>query len=203
MHIQTALQALRATGKYAQLRLVFSDEKERGGADLLKFCEHLSQREQTAPCVFVFDSDEKDIVKRVVSSAQESKDWGNSVFSLVLPTPTHRQTLDRICIELLFTDKDFSRRDQEGRRLFDRQEFNAQNGRHTSEPVYCVTLNRSALVLEDGVFELATGKKVSLAKVAFAELIAKQPASTVDFSGFEPLFDALDSIRTQIAGRRV
>jgi len=201
MHMQAALRALKSAGKYPQLELVFSDGKG-GSSDLAKFCEHTALRKQTAPCVFVFDSDERDITKRVLDSAGRPKDWGNEVFSLVLPTPEHRKPADRTCIELLYTDIDFARRDTEGRRLFQRQEFNTSSGRHSSERVHCANIVRNTLVIDDGVFDFDTGVKVSLSKFAFASLIATLPVGQVDFAGFEAFFDELEKLRQRIAALR-
>jgi RNA-directed DNA polymerase len=194
-HLEMALAALQAAGSFRDLRIQIED-KDRGSQDLLKLCRTLSERLQTPPCVFVFDSDEAGVVPQVTDSNGDTKDWGNSVYSLVLASPPHRQNDIRRCIELLYSDADLQRVDDQGRRLFLRSEFRQATGRHTTLDAYATGTNRTSLVVEDGVFDFAE-KKLCLSKTGFANVIQKA-GSLVSFQGFVPVLQQLVDVRTRI-----
>lgn len=194
-HIEMALASLQSQGRFKDLRLQI-DEKDRGSQDLLKLCRSLSERPQTAPCVFVFDSDERQIITQVTLNSNETKNWGNSVYSLVIAPPAHRAADDRICIELLYADGDLCRTDEAGRRLFLGAEFRQPSGRHVSLEAYTTTPNKSSLVIEENVFDFAE-TKLCLSKSGFVKVIQRD-AAKVDFQGFAPLFEQLVTLRDEL-----
>lgn len=194
-HIEMALASLQAQGRFRDLRIEI-DDKDRGSPELLKLCKSFAERRQTAPCVFVFDSDERNVIRDVTGSNGETKDWGSSVFSFVIATPPHRANEERLCIELLYSDVDLQLRDDAGRRLFLASEFNQPSGRHRSDPAYSTMLHKSSLVVDNGVFDFE-GKKLSLSKSGFVDLIQKHAAS-VTFEGFVPLFEQLVAVCARI-----
>jgi RNA-directed DNA polymerase len=195
-HMEMALSALQAKGRFRDLKLVIED-KDRGSTELLKLCRSFAERLQTAPCLFVFDSDEKGVVPQVTDSTGDAKDWGNSVYSLVIPRPPHRPNDERICIELLYSDTDLRRADDQGRRIFLGAEFRQQTGRHNALDAYTTVPNKNSLVIEDHVFDFKE-KKLALSKSGFTTLI-RQNAAVVSFDGFVPLFEQLVAIRKRIA----
>ena len=195
-HIEMALAALRAKGRFQDLRIQI-EEKDRGSQELLKLCRGFSERLQTAPCIFVFDSDERNVVPQVTDSNGDTKDWGNSVYSFVIARPPHRSNDERLCIELLYTDADLRRADDAGRRLFLGSEFRQPSGHHVTLDAYTTAPNKSALVIEDNVFDFAE-KKLCLSKSGFTIVVRKNGGS-VSFDGFGPLFDQLVAVRARIA----
>lgn len=196
-HMDMALSALQAAGRFRDLNIQI-EEKDRGSAELLKLCKSLSERPQTPACVFVFDSDETNVVSQVLDSNGDTKDWGNSVYSIVIASPPHRQRDDRRCIELLYNDTDLQRTDHENRRLFLRSEFRQSTGRHIALQAYAIGPNKTSLVIEDGVFDFAE-KKLCLSKIGFANVIQKAAsAGAVSFEGFVPFFQQLVDVRTRI-----
>lgn len=195
-HIDLALASLQAKGKFSDLKLEI-ENKDRGSQDLLKLCRSLSERQQTAPCVFVFDSDERNIVQQVTDSNGDTKDWSNHVYSLVIATPSHRRPDERLCVELLYSEADLRRSDDDGRRLYLAAEFDSRTGRHVTDPIYSTALHKNSLVVEDGVFTFE-GRKLALSKSGFARLMRRH-AKVVDFDGFVPLFEQLVALRKRIA----
>jgi RNA-directed DNA polymerase len=195
MHIDTALKSMQSAGRFKNLRIEIED-KDRGSQELLKLCRSFSERLQTAPCVFVFDSDERNVIPQVTDSNGDTKDWGNGVYSFVIARPPHRANDDRLCIELLYADADLRRADDAGRRLFRGSEFRQPSGRHVTLDAYTTTPNKSSLVVEDNVFDFAE-KKLCLSKSGFTTVIRKHAAS-VNFDGFGPVFDQLAAVHKRI-----
>lgn len=195
-HIENALAALQAKGRFLDLRLAIED-KDRGSSELLKLCKSFSERLQTAPCVFLFDSDEKGVIPQVTDSNGDTKDWSNHVYSLVIAPPSFRRPDERLCVELLYSEADLRRSDGDGRRLYLAAEFDARTGRHATDPVYSTALHKNSLVVEDGVFTFE-GKKLALSKSGFARLM-REHANVVNFDGFVPLFEQLVALRKRIA----
>jgi RNA-directed DNA polymerase len=198
-HYEMALAMMKASGRFRDLQVEI-DGKDRGSAELLKVCKTLAERVQTPPCVFVFDSDEPNVVTQVTDSNGDLKDWGNSVYSFVIASPHHRPDNKGSCVELLYADDDLRRMDDDGRRLFLRSEFRRASGRHATLDAYSTTLSRNSLIVEDGVFNFDE-KNLCLSKTGFANVIQKAGAS-VSFEGFAPVFQQLVNLRNRILETR-
>jgi hypothetical protein len=81
--------------------------------------------------------DNPDIVKKVTDGELDYKIWGNNVFSIALPIPSHRRDTPKVCIELYYTDKEIMRNDGKNR-IFLNNEFSKQSARHLLENYSCV-----------------------------------------------------------------
>jgi RNA-directed DNA polymerase len=200
LHMQWALERFQCKGKFLNLKLDFGEDKDRGSGDLIKLCQHLSQKQQFPPCICIFDSDEPSIVRQALDTAGEVKDWSNGVYSAVIPTPTHRLNEEKVCIELLFTDHDLTRTTHEGRRLYLRKEFDPNSGRHRALECYRVNPGKSSLVVEEGVFDFASNQ-LALSKMQFANCV-RRAVPPPDETGFAPLFKVLEDIRNRFARTR-
>ena len=202
IHLEFAIRRLQAQGEFTDLDLRFqSDSQNRGGDDeLLKHCEVLSRLKQQPPVVCIFDRDKASMISQVTSSGTSLKGWGNDVFSIAIPHPPFRDSTDVLCIELLYSDAFLRHRDNEGRRLYLKREFDQESGQHLSERVHCTTPKRDSIIRDDDVFDMATGKKVSLSKRAFAEAVKaeREPYAKADVNGFRPLFEVLREIARQL-----
>jgi RNA-directed DNA polymerase len=197
-HMETALKVLQLKGQFADLRLDL-DDKEDGNTSLLAFCEKLNRRPQATPHVFLFDSDVPEILNKVRSPDGRFKVWRHNLYSLVLPTPKHREGDGGICIELVYNDADLTRKDSKGRRLYRLIEFEKPSGRHRVEPgIYTTLVKKNTLIFDDDVWSHDTGKKVCLSKSDFVELVCKTHVDQVNFEGFVPLFEQLTALRDYI-----
>jgi RNA-directed DNA polymerase len=194
-HIELALQALQADGRFRDLQLEI-DGRDRGSPELLALCQTLSQVLQSLPTVCVFDADERGVIPKV-SNGEDFKDWGNNVYSMVLPLPAHRTGEERWCIEHLYQDVDLQAADGEGRRLFLASEFHVPSGVHkTLKDTF--NRDRSNSLVIDAVFHISN-KKLGLSKHAFAQLVRAR--GNADFSGFVPLFEGIAKLRLAAAAK--
>lgn len=79
---------------------------EMGNASLRSLCESYAKIPNDKKYIFIADRDD-DITNRKLSvSGKKFKNWGNNVYSFVLPIPDHRKTTPNICIEHLYTDEE-------------------------------------------------------------------------------------------------
>ena len=194
-HLKSALEYFKSVGRFTDLQLVHDESTEGGGQQLFSTCKALASVPQPVPTIFVFDSDDPSLVSKVTDQSQPFKDWGNNVFSFVLPIPSHRER-GAVCIEMLYADEVLQRRDADGRRLYLRSEFNPENGMHPVESVVCQNIITRTLVREE-VFDRTTGAKMSLSKQAFASAISSRqpPFVNIPFDAFATVFDILVAIR--------
>lgn len=62
------------------------------GADTLaSMCENFSRIKQERKLIFIADRDIEKINKKLSSENHEYKNWGNNVFSFILPLPDFRK----------------------------------------------------------------------------------------------------------------
>src|SRR5262249_50890425 len=154
------------------------------------------------PIIFIFDRDDKDIVKRLNTKDTVSgsyQDWSNNVFSMYLPIPKGRtDETHAICIEFFYTDADITRSNQSGRRLYLNSEFNQTTGMHSSGKLVCADPNvlkrKTVNIVDHKVYDVATGESVALSKEAFASAIhdRQPPFDAVDHSAFKTIFTVIE-----------
>lgn len=201
-HMKAALSNFKNRGLYMDLHIhlpEYGDEINMSNGDLKKCCESYSTgllHNNIVICVF--DRDVKTINSKVTSTEQSYKSWGNKVFSMVLPIPTHRPNID-VCIEQYYTDEEIKTYDQQRRRLYLSGEFDRDSGKHHTFPL---TLKYKSIakathdkIIDTGVMNLES-KNVALSKNAFSEYIFRQEPgfNNFNFDGFIPLFDLIQKI---------
>lgn len=195
-HIQSALKNFHEVDKFSSMDINFhSETRLKGDGDLLKACEHLSDAQQQNTHVFVFDRDNPGILNKVADAPNNYKDWGNNVFSLLLPVPENR--VGAICIEHYYPDDVLKRETSENRRLYSRDEFDSETSIHKDGG--CVVKNlKKTLIIDSDVFDFKSRKSIALSKNDFAKHIQNKvpPFDDVDFSSFELLFKELERINT-------
>lgn len=204
-HLRAALKNLKASGLFSDLHLNFheySEDTKMSNGDLKKFCEAYSNgpaREIMTICVF--DRDVKKITAEVTAMDKTFKNWGNRVFSLVLPVPAHRE-FSEICIEQYYSDKEIMTSDQYHRRLFLSSEFNKDTGRHNKSGLFLrkkeIAQARSPRIVDDGVLD-SNKINFALSKNSFADYVLNEEPGfdQFDFSSFCVLFEHIrDIIRT-------
>jgi hypothetical protein len=179
-------------------------EKDMGSDQLIKRIQAYSERDNQTPQIFIFDNDDKNVVERVMSSGGTYKDWGNNVYSFVLPTPSHRKEYTHISIEMYFKDNEIQRQDTKGRQLFLSSSFNELSGNHTQIPSVHYTLTghikgctsqETAKVIDSDVYD-ANNNNIALSKSDFAEYVSQgiEPFHDLDFLEFASVFEIIELI---------
>lgn len=116
---------------------------EMGSSALLEMCKSLSKIGTGKPVIFIADRDEPKIIKEM-GADNTYRNWGNNVFSFVLPVPDHRCSTPDICIEHYYSDTDIQTyypcSDGIERRLFLGRDFD-EYGRNTKSGLLCIKRN--------------------------------------------------------------
>ncbi len=203
-HMKCAEERLIALGYSFGCAINFEEfEDDRGDKELARMCNTQSKTPNDKPMIFVFDRDnlqDKDI-KKVVDPLISYKQCGNNVYSIVIPTPTHRRDTPDISIELYYKDEELQRQDKDGRRLFLSNEFQIW-GRHKELPLTCTELNKikspDLSIIISKVCD-DDGKNIALSKNDFAEhIINQEPGfNDFDFTEFINIFRILSQIAKQ------
>lgn len=201
-HIKAALQTFNKDDMYLDYMFTFEEYGENINIDsgqLLNYCRHLSTYPQDVRILCLFDSDVEHINREVTSADNNFKNWGNNVYSAILPTPNNRSELSKISIELYYTDSDIKTKDSNNRRLFLNNEFDKKTLQLlVSSKVHCIHPNiigRNYLsVIDDGV--IYKDKDVALPKNNYAEYILNQEEGFDDFdiSEFKLIFDIFEEV---------
>lgn len=114
-----------------------------GNNELLNMCKYLSKVKNDKIMIFIADSDDEKFASDF-SLSDKFKNWGNNVYSFVLPKPAHRTEYKGICIEYLYTDDELKRlykcNDGVYRRIFIGNEFDIY-GRYISDNLLCTNRN--------------------------------------------------------------
>ena len=209
-HLKAALLRLKAdsSGYFDDLEIEFSEYEENikmGSADLRNICAHSSKLPQARPIICIFDRDEPKIMRSVSVADKPYKEWGNNVFSFIIPVPEHRQGTPNISIEFYYTDSEIMQADQHGRRLF-LPDFAGQvssefhpSSRHKNQDLTCTDLNKvkrqDVSIIDNQVFD-RHHRNVALPKSQFADYILQQEEGFNDFdvSEFRQIFDIIAMI---------
>jgi len=180
-------------------------DEDLGKDNLMRMCENFSKIRQSKPLIFIFDRDlsEKE-TKKVMDDSKGYKDWGNNVFSFILPVPSHRKEYKNISIEMFFKDEEIKTEDQEGKRLFFTNEvekiINPTTNKfekykivppNASDEFSKKILSKDVDKVEDG-----SGKKKALSKTKFAEYIYGDvpPFNSFDFTEFKKILEIIEKI---------
>ena len=187
-HLKATLEALRDLPNLSELEVTL--DHKGGDGNLIKAIRELKNESLSTATICLFDRDSDRVVKKVEGSGT-FKAWSDDLFSMAIPKPNHRQALDRICIEHLYTDRDLRVESNEGMRLYLSSEFsaagwNSEDKAHWKHP-------KANLVAED-VYSGDT--RVGLTKTGFADFkkARMETGAPVELGGFRKLWDALTEI---------
>ena len=188
---------------------VESDLKlEMGNKVLCSLCENYAKLKQTRKIVFIADCDDINTNKKLGGGESTYKDWGNNVYSLILPIPQGRKATPNICIEHLYPDNVIKSEvlfDQGiKRRLYMGNEFDVR-GISTELHATCERKGmcgpNSISIIEGSTGERVTSfddieTNLALPKMQFANMVLNKdaPFNSLDFSNFLPLFSILHDI---------
>ena len=199
-HMKRAISALKNLEQYPLLQIDFSEyESDMGEKPLGQQCKVFATAKQERPTIFVFDRDNPNTVAEMSDDRIGYKDWGNNVFSLVIPIPSHRQDNPNISIESYYTDEEIRTTDENGRRLFFSNEFQGRGGWHVSGELVCRKIDK---ILKSGVSIIdcevydRNNNNVALSKNEFAENVMNQKAgfNNFDFTEFGKIFEVIQRI---------
>ena len=158
--------------------------------------------------VFIADRDVLETNKKLGKSDSEYKNWGNNVYSFLIPVPASRKDTPNICIEHLYSDDIIKTEvaDEVGvsRRLFMGNEFD-ERGISCKLGMMCERKNlcgeNSISIIEGSSGERVTKwndskTNVALSKMEFANRILekKTPFEKIDFGNFIEIFRMLRKI---------
>ena len=217
-HMKTAFQNLKSKPEYTEYLnmnldfLEYDSNTNMGNSNLVAMCQHFSKVRQARKVIFIADADDKKTNNELEgSNSLPYKNWGNNVFSFVLPVPEHRTETPEICIEHYYTDEEIKIPTQIGekyRRLYMGNEFN-QDGISLNKDLVCRDRNscgNGKINIIDGsngkpVYDINDPNQTNLAlpKMKFADGILKRlpEFANIDFKNFHLIFDIIKQILDQ------
>lgn len=182
---------------------------EMSGSQLKTMCEQYCLMKQPRKMIFIADADLKDVRNALSGNDTPNKSWGNSVYSIVLPLPSHRSTTPEICIEHYYPDDQIKLELETNgvkRRLFMGCEFDS-DGLSLDKTMFCNERNscgEEKIRIIDGheksprVYRIVDKNKtnIALSKMKFATSVldGQYPFDQMDFSNFIPLFETIRDI---------
>lgn len=204
MHLKKALGKL---GLQADLSIVFNESTEDfGDSNLLTACKVYAMKSNEKPIICIFDRDNEKIIKELEAKTEKGKsyqDWGNNVYSFVIPTPQHRsEEYKNICIEMYYLDKDLQIVDDSGKRLhFDNEieKVIAPDRSITYRVVDSIDGKEFTKKISDTDAEKIINDKnnsCAISKTAFATHVVNgdKGFEKVDFSAFSSIFEIIKKI---------
>jgi hypothetical protein len=194
--------------------LEYDQNTQMGNTTLEDMCRHFSTVQQSRKIIFIADADVDKTSKALgKKSAPFYRDWGNNVFSFVLPVPEHRKDTPEICIEHYYTDNeiktDVTIEDGTTRRLYLGNEFNKQ-GISFDRNFTCSKKDecgKGSIKIIDGnsksrVYSIEDDEcstNLALPKMKFADSILNHSAEfeNINFDNFHLIFDLIKKILEQ------
>lgn len=194
-------------------------ELEMGKDKLKSTCEQCSKLRrdlklrQASKLIFIADRDD-DNIKKFLGKEDEPRyiNWGNNVFSFVLPLPPHREETPSICIEHYYTDEEIKTPECINgikRRLYMGKEFH-KNGISLDEKLTCLDKNScgedSIKIIDGGskkqvflISDYNNENNLALPKMDFAENILNKVEGfdQMNFDNFQLIFDLVKKILSE------
>ena len=219
-HMKAAYEALKTDSQYSEifdgLNFDFLEYEEKdscnsspykinmGCSQLVSLCENYAKLPQATKFICIADRDDRKTNKALSVDGAEFKEWGNNVYSFILPLPKFRENTPEICVEHLYSDAEIKTEytgSEDGitRRLYLGGEFD-ERGVAPSIDRFCEKRNacgpNSIAILEGFSKERVTslnnndGTNYALSKSQFASLILSRtpPFDHFDFTNFLPIF---------------
>jgi len=215
-HLKNALTEFKKENKYINLDFEFfeyEDDIKMGNLMLLNICKYQAIFRNEYLKVFIFDSDDPVINKEHEGS--EFKYYGNNVYSLILPTPSHRVETPLISIENYYLDNEIRFEDEYGRRLYLAKEFNKETGQHIAmSNVYTLNVNNDTTdnhiiddkvyiidstspILKKDIYSYHNKTNIALSKNNFSQFILNkvEPFDKIKIDSFNLVFSILSKIQ--------
>lgn len=196
LHLQAALESFQKRGRYSDLHLSFKENSRGdGGENLLALCESLSSTQQKHLTICIFDRDNPKLTKKVKGSATDYRDWTNNVYSIAIPKPDFRES-EEVCIELYYEDADLKKEDLQGRRIFTKDEFENDLGKHNENTALVKVNPKANQIVVEKVLNTDRGENVAMSKNDFAQNIFNKNGlfNAPNFESFGKIFDIINVI---------
>lgn len=181
---------------------------EMGNKTLTNMCETMAKLKQSRKMIFVADCDDDNTNKKMSSKDCLYKNWGNNVYSFILPVPNNRKNNPAICIEHLYSDDEIKTECEVNgvkRRLFIGNEFD-ELGLANDLGYICLNKNFCG-PQKNNIIEGRTDERVvlikgdrsvnyALTKTEFANNVLNKvtPFDKFDFSNFVEIFKIIKEI---------
>lgn len=173
------------------------DVKLEMGCDALReMCESFSKIKQDRKIIFIADRDNDRINKALSDDNKLYKQWGNNVYSFILPVPDNRKETPNICIEHFYSEEEIKTEkiiDDIHRRLYLGYEFD-NNGIGINIDRFCCNRNccgeNKINIIEGTEKEKVIGLirdrdiNFALSKMEFAESILNNEDGFNDFNRY-------------------
>ncbi|NOK59072.1 MAG: RNA-directed DNA polymerase [Chloroflexi bacterium AL-W] len=202
-HLKIALSKLQSEGIFQNLNISFheyEDNMEAGDNRIIQMCRDRALLPNNVITIFIFDRDNKEVIKKVTENGQEYKTWNNNVFSFAIPVPNHRTETPDVCIELYYRNEEITREDGNKRRLYLSREFNPESARNHDGSLNCTDMNkirdqRKVNVIDSNIYN-SSKENVALPKSDFADYILHQEENFNDFdyTEFKAIFEIIQRI---------
>lgn len=228
-HLKAALKRFKRDKLYNDLDFQFleyetgleeknenlGDKKLQGNSTLKTVCIYNALFKNNKKKIFIFDSDQTDIVKEF-SDKKGYKYLGNNVYAIVIPDPSNKSSINRFEIENYYDDKDIKTEDIDGKRLFLSKEFKFDDNVHK---YYSRKMDsdRPYLIIDSDVYENLVSepikskkeltdlinsnsegikKVITLSKNDFAENVLKEidGFDKLNIVEFKKIFDIIEQI---------
>ena len=179
-----------------------------GNKTLTNMCETMAKLKQSRKMIFVADCDDDNTNKKMSSKDCLYKNWGNNVYSFILPVPNNRKNNPAICIEHLYSDDEIKTECEVNgvkRRLFIGNEFD-ELGLANDLGYICLNKNFCG-PQKNNIIEGRTDERVvlikgdrsvnyALTKTEFANNVLNKvtPFDKFDFSNFVEIFKIIKEI---------
>lgn len=197
MHLKNSLNIFQSRGLYSELYVKFNEhtDTEMGDNELDGMVRTFSKKKHLNKNIFIFDRDNKKYIEKYGNS--RFNNHGNNVFSFCIPEVN--ESLDEICIEHYYKNKDIKISDTKGRRLFLGEEFydngNSKCGNYVSSKRHCKKLD----IIDNKVYDkndIKWENNLALSKNDFTKLIIKNEGdfSNFDIENFKLIFEVLQEI---------
>lgn len=225
-HMKAAYEKLKSDSNYSEifdgLNFDFLEYEEKessnsspykinmGCSQLVALCENYAKLPQTTKYICIADRDDQKTNNALSVEGAEFKEWGNNVYSFILPLPKTRENTPAICIEHLYSDAEIKTEytgSEDGivRRLYMGGEFD-NRGVAVAIDRFCEKKNKcgpdSIAIIEGSSKERVTclnnddGINYALPKSQFASLVLSKtpPFDHFDFTNFLPIFETIKHI---------
>lgn len=191
----------RKTTEDSEIKL----QLEMGNAALCTMCKDFAKIKLNRKLIFIADRDDANTNSELGdSSGKRFKSWGNNVYSIILPIPSHRIDTPNICIEHYYSDDEIKTPvpiNEIQRRIFIGNEFD-EFGRDRTNTFMCKKLNSCGCnkinIIDDQVYSTQFGShdNYALSKMRFALMLLKKepPFDNFNFDSFIELFEIIKEI---------
>lgn len=207
-HIKKAKQVLKNSDDYE----FYQSTDDLGDTAAYKMLQAQSKIFNANKRIFIFDNDNEEIINNVSINGCKFKDWGNNVYSFVLPKPNIRPNENKISIEHYYPDEILKKEvffdDGIIRRIYSGDEFQT-TGFSTKLHKRCNkkdACGKDKIRILSGagqekVYDIDKEDKDSpnyaLTKDGFFEKVINNPDNIIDMSKFNLILDVIKEIIEQ------